>query len=46
MRAEHARWGMEDAVVAFGGYNGACQNETQILRVARRFPRARSPGER
>lgn len=32
------RDGMEDAVVAFGGYNGACQNETQILRVPEDFP--------
>ena len=32
------RDGLEDAVVAFGGYNGACQNETQILRVPEDFP--------
>jgi len=30
--------GREDVVIAFGGYNGATQNETQLLRVPRDFP--------
>ena len=32
------RDGVDDAVIAFGGYNGSCQNETQALRLAADFP--------
>jgi len=32
------RDGSEDVVIAFGGYNGHTQNETQILRIPSDFP--------
>ena len=32
------RDGTEDVVIAFGGYNGHTQNETQILRIPSDFP--------
>ena len=41
--AVSTRDGLEDVIVAFGGYNGHCQNETQILRVAEDFPDHETP---
>lgn len=41
--AVSTRDGLEDVIVAFGGYNGHCQNETQILRVSEDFPDHETP---
>jgi len=41
--AVRTRDGLEDVIVAFGGYNGHCQNETQILRVSEDFPDHETP---
>ena len=30
--------GSDDVIIAFGGYNGNCQNDTQVLRLAADFP--------
>ena len=41
--AVSTRDGLEDVIVAFGGYNGHCQNETQISTRAEDFPDHETP---